>query len=173
MKKIAIILFLIPVLVFSQDSVELKTIQYLNEYRASKGLAPVLLDQGLSKAAQFQLSYEVLIDSVCHFQYQDLPNFEEIVRPEDRIKKFSGLSAPFGKSEITLGGQAHSNKNIDLLHPDLSKDIVEYFKMSKGHDEAMINPEAHKIGISIIVNRNYSYKGKIGVRYFCVITFGI
>ena len=173
MKKLALIAFLIPVLAFGQDAMELKTIQYLNEYRASKGLAPVVLDKGLSKAAQNQLSYEVLIDSVSHFQYQDLSNFEEIVRPEDRIKHFSGLSAPFGKSEITLGGQPRSSKNFDLLHPDLSKDIIEYFKMSEGHNEAMINPEAHKAGISIIVNRNYPCQGKIGVRYFCVITFGI
>ena len=129
MKKLALIIFLIPALAFGQDAMELKAIRYLNEYRASKGLAPVVLDKGLSKAAQNQLSYEVLIDSVSHFQYQDLPNFEEIVRPEDRIKHFSGLSAPFGKSEITLGGQPRSSKNFDLLHPDLSKDIIEYFKM--------------------------------------------
>ena len=173
MKKLALIAFLIPALAFGQDSMELKTIQYLNEYRATKGLAPVVLDKGLSKAAQNQLSYEVLIDSVSHFQYQDLPNFEEIVRPEDRIKHFSGLSAPFGRSEITLGEQATSNKIFDILTPDLSRDIIEGFKSSKGHNEAMINPEAHKAGISIIVNRNYPYQGKIGVRYFCVITFGI
>lgn len=174
MKKLALILFLIPALAFGQDAMELKTIQYLNEYRASKGLAPVVLDEGLSKAAQNQLSYEVLIDSVSHFQYQDLPNFEEIVRPEDRIKHFSGLSSPFGKSEISLGGGQHlSNKNFDLLHPDLSKDIIKYFKMSEGHNAAMINPEAHKVGIGIVVNKNYTCQGKIGVRYFCVITFGI
>ena len=173
MKKLALIAFLIPALAFGQDSMELKTIQYLNEYRATKGLAPVVLDKGLSKAAQNQLSYEVLIDSVSHFQYQDLPNFEEIVRPEDRIKHFSGLSAPFGRSEITLGEQATSNKIFDILTPDLSRDVIEGFKSSKGHNEAMINPEAHKAGISIRVNRNYPYQGKIGVRYFCVITFGI
>ena len=173
MKKLALIAFLIPALAFGQDAMELKTIQYLNEYRASKGLAPVVLDKGLSKAAQNQLSYEVLIDSVSHYQYRNIPNFDEIVRPQDRINHFSGLSAPLIGSEITSGAQFPSNKVFDLLNPDLSKGIIELFKDSKGHNEAMINPEAHKAGISIIVNRNYPYQGKIGVRYFCVITFGI
>ena len=97
MKKLVLILSLIPALVFSQDSVELKTIQYLNDYRASKGLSKLVIDKGLCKAAEHQLAYEIQVDSVTHYQYQDLPNFQEIVNCEDRIKHFSGLEDPFGR----------------------------------------------------------------------------
>ena len=60
MKKLVLILSLIPALVFSQDSVELKTLQYLNEYRSSKGLSPLVIDKGLCKAAEHQVKYELL-----------------------------------------------------------------------------------------------------------------
>ena len=171
MKKLALILSLIPALVFSQDSVELKTIQYLNEYRSSKGLSRLVIDKGLCKAAEHQLAYEIQVDSVTHYQYQDLPNFQEIVNCEDRIKHFSGLEDPFGRGEITLGAKTHPVLFERI--PNFAKGIIEDFEGSPGHNEAMIHPDAHKVGVAIFVNRNYSYQGKVGVRYFCVITFGI
>ena len=172
MKKLALILSLIPALVFSQDSVELKTIQYLNEYRSSKGLSPLVIDKGLCKAAEHQLAYEIQVDSVTHYQYQDLPNFQEIVNCEDRIKHFSGLDCPFGRQEITLGGKG-SLKGFNYFNKDLAKKIIESFKLSPGHNEAMIHKDAHKVGIKIVKDQNYILGGEAGIRYFCVITFGI
>ena len=171
MKKLALISFLIPALLFSQDSVELKTIKYLNEYRASKGLPALVIDKGLNKAAEHQLSYEIQVDSVTHYQFQDLANFQEINDCEDRIKHFSGLKAPFGRGEITLGAKTHPILFERI--PDFAKGIIEDFAGSPGHNEAMIHQDAHKVGIAIYVNKNYPYHGKIGVRYLCVITFGI
>ena len=171
MKKLALIAFLIPVLAFSQDSVELKVIQHLNEYRASKGLSPLVIDKGLNKASEHQLAYEIRVDSVTHYQYQDLPNFQEIVNCEARIKHFSGLEAPFGRGEITLGSKTHPILFERI--PDFAKSIIDDFKGSPGHNEAMINRDAHKVGIAISVNKNYQYQGGVGIRYFCVITFGM
>ena len=172
MKKLALIAFLIPALAFGQDSMELKTIQYLNEYRATKGLAPVVLDKGLSKAAEHQVKYELLSDSVTHFQFQDFPGFDEISDPDERIKHFSGLDCPFGRQEITLGGKG-SLKGFNYFNKDLAKKIIESFKLSPGHNEAMIHKDAHKVGIKIVKDQNYILGGEAGIRYFCVITFGI
>ena len=172
MKKLALILSLIPALVFSQDSVELKTIQYLNEYRSSKGLSPLVIDKGLCKAAEHQVKYELLSDSVTHFQFQDFPGFDEISDPDERIKHFSGLDCPFGRQEITLGGKG-SLKGFNHFNKDLAKKIIESFKLSPGHNEAMIHKDAHKVGIKIVKDQNYILGGEAGIRYFCVITFGI
>ncbi len=170
MKKLAVIACLFPVLAFSQDAVELKVIQHLNEYRASKGLSALVIDKGLNKASEHQLAYEIQVDSVTHYQFQDLSNFHEIANCDDRIKHFSGLEAPFGRGEITLGSKTHPILFNKI--PDFAKSIIEDFAGSPGHNEAMIHPEAHKVGVAISVNKNYSYQGKVGVRYFCVITFG-
>ena len=172
MKKLVLILSLIPALVFSQDSVELKTLQYLNEYRSSKGLSPLVIDKGLCKAAEHQVKYELLSDSVTHFQFQDFPGFDEISDPDERIKHFSGLDCPFGRQEITLGGKG-SLKGFNYFNKDLAKKIIESFKLSPGHNEAMIHRDAHKVGIKIVKDQNYILGGEAGIRYFCVITFGI
>ena len=172
MKKLALILSLIPALVFSQDSVELKTIQYLNEYRSSKGLSPLVIDKGLCKAAEHQVKYELLSDSVTHFQFQDFPGFDEISDPDERIKHFSGLDCPFGRQEITLGGKG-SLKGFNYFNKDLAKKIIESFKLSPGHNEAMIHKDAHKVGNKIVKDQHYILGGEAGIRYFCVITFGI
>jgi hypothetical protein len=172
MKKLVLILSLIPALVFSQDSVELKTLQYLNEYRSSKGLSPLVIDKGLCKAAEHQVKYELLSDSVTHFQFQDFPGFDEISDPDERIKHFSGLDCPFGRQEITLGGKG-SLKGFNYFNKDLAKKIMESFKLSPGHNEAMIHRDAHKVGIKIVKDQNYILGGEAGIRYFCVITFGI
>ena len=172
MKKLVLILSLIPALVFSQDSVELKTLQYLNEYRSSKGLSQLVIDKGLCKAAEHQVKYELLSDSVTHFQFQDFPGFDEISDPDERIKHFSGLDCPFGRQEITLGGKG-SLKGFNYFNKDLAKKIIESFKLSPGHNEAMIHRDAHKVGIKIVKDQNYILGGEAGIRYFCVITFGI
>lgn len=60
MRKFAQILFLLPVLAFGQNSMELKTIQILNDYRISKSLPELVLNKGLCKAAQHQVEYKTL-----------------------------------------------------------------------------------------------------------------
>lgn len=176
MKKLALILFLIPSLLMSQDSVEIKTIKYLNEYRISKGLNPLVIDQGLCKAADHQIKYELLSDSVTHWQYQDFPNFDEIFGPEERIKHFSGLDCPFGRGEITLGTDGEG-VIITRLNPKYYDNfhikIIEWFKTSKGHNEAMLHKDAHRVGIKVVIDKKQSPSGEIRVKHFCVITFGI
>lgn len=175
MKKLSVILFLIPSFLFSQDSLELKTIKRLNEYRASKGLHPLVLDQGLCKAADHQVQFELLSDSVTHYQYKDFPNFEEILEAEDRIKKFSGVETP-RYIEITLGSY-NGGVNSQFLNPtyyDNHHDkIIEYFTMSKSHNMAMLQKEANKVGIRVVIDKNHYRDGVKKTRDFCVITFGI
>ena len=162
MKKLALILFLIPSLALSQDSLELKTINDLNKYRASKGLSQLVIDQGLCKAAEHQVKYEFLCDSVTHGQYQDFPDFQEIPEFEDRIRHFCGPDGPSPQSEITLGGGKRN-----------SIEIIEWFKMSPGHDRAMTDKNIQKVGIEVVINKEYVKNGKKEMRFYCVIVFGI
>ena len=89
MKKLALILILIPTILKSQSAREIKVIQLLNEYRVANNLTALTIDTGLNKAAEHQVKYEILTDSVTHYQYVDLPGFIEILKAADRIRKFS------------------------------------------------------------------------------------
>jgi len=174
MKKLALIIFLIPALAFGQDAMELKTIQYLNEYRASKGLAALIINKGLCKAAQYQVKYETLVDSVTHDQNVDLPNFEEILKAGDRIRKFAGIEPPMGGTEITMGYKSKGSFNLcskKESYINLENYIIDSYKSSKHHDLAMVNPEAHQVGISIF-REEIKEGSNIKYRVFCVITFG-
>lgn len=174
MKKLALIFILIPILAFGQDSSELKTIKILNDYRASKGLPALVINKGLCKAAQYQVKYETLVDSVTHFQDADLPNFVEILEARDRIKKFAGIEPPMGGTEITMGYRTKGSFGLcsrKESYNSLENYIIDSYKSSKYHDLAMINPEAHQVGISIF-REEIREGSNIKYRVFCVITFG-
>jgi hypothetical protein len=175
MKKLALILILIPTILKSQSAREIKVIQLLNEYRVANNLTALTIDTGLNKAAEYQVKYEVLIDSVTHYQYTDLPGFKEIPQAEDRIKKFSGLEAPMGGTEITMGKKTSGSLKLiqkDSSYKEVEKDIIDSYKSSSSHDEIMLNPNAHKVGISIF-REEIIEGGKAKIRLFCVITFAI
>jgi uncharacterized protein YkwD len=174
MKKLALIIFLIPALALAQDASELKAIQILNDYRASKGLPALIINKGLCKAAQYQVKYETLVDSVTHDQNVDLPNFEEILKAGDRIRKFAGIEPPMGGTEITMGYKSKGSFNLcskKESYINLENYIIDSYKSSKHHDLAMVNPEAHQVGISIF-REEIKEGSNIKYRVFCVITFG-
>ena len=172
MKKLALILFLIPSLAFSQDSVELKVIQYLNVYRTSKGLSKLEIDQGLCKAAEYQVQYEFLCDKVTHTQDQDFPGFREIPEFCDRVRYFCGPEGPSPVGEITLGSEG----NLSTLNPEflnnLPGKVVNWFKESPSHNQIMLERESKKVGIKLTLTNDHFCEGKRKMRFFCVIVFG-
>jgi hypothetical protein len=174
MKKLALILILIPTILKSQSPREVKVIQLLNEYRVANNLTALTIDTGLNKAAEYQVKYEVLIDSVTHYQYTDLPGFKEIPQAEDRIKEFSDLEAPMGGTEITMGTKNFGSLSLvkqKYSYREVEKYIIDSYKSSPSHDEIILNPNAHKVGISIF--REEIIEGSdVKIRLFCVITFG-
>jgi hypothetical protein len=115
-----------------------------------------------------------LVDSVTHFQYLDLPNFEEILKAGDRIRKFAEIEPPMGGTEITMGYKSKGSFRLfskKESYINLENYIIDSYKSSKYHDLAMINPEARQIGISIF--REEIREGSdVRYRVFCVITFG-
>ncbi len=174
MKKLALIILLIPALALAQDDSELKAIQILNDYRASKGLPALIINKGLCKAAQYQVKYETLVDSVTHFQYVDLPNFEEILKAGDRIRKFAEIEPPMGGTEITMGSKFRGSPGFyakEEFNHNLEKYIIDSYKSSKFHNLAIMNPEAHQVGISIY-KEELKEGNQIKFKLFCVITFG-
>ena len=176
MKKLILFSFIFSLsLAKAQSPEEAKVVQMINEYRASKNLGPLDINQGLNKAAAYQVKYEVLVDSVTHNQYQNLPNFEEISNAGDRIRKFAGIEPPLGGTEITMG--IFINKgyyDLYITRPfylEREKYILESYQESKEHDKALLNPLAKKIGISIYSKEIINGKD-VKFRLFCVITFG-
>ena len=176
MKKLVLFFFIFSTsLVKAQSPEEAKVVQLINEYRASRNLDPLDIHQGLNKAAAYQVKYEVLIDSITHQQYQNLPNFEEIPNPGDRIRKFAGIEPPLGGTEISMGTFVNKGYyDIYITRPfylEREKHILKSYQESSKHNKILLNPLAKKIGISIYSEE--IIKGKdVKFRLFCVITFG-
>lgn len=172
MKKLLIsLLLLVPVKGNSQSYQEKVFISALNEYRASKGLPPVVYDSILSKAAEYQTLYEMKVGRSTHFQDSNVDNFKEIRTFEERISVLSGSNySPVG--EITRAGYSvkpdgfffYPGVVMDfptkgeyvvpsyILTDDPEKDeaIVNLrdYIASVGHNEILIKPGNLKVGIS-------------------------
>lgn len=174
MKKLALILLLIPSILKAQSAREVKVIQLLNKYRIANNLEALTIDTGLNKAAEHQVKYEILTDSVTHYQYVDLPGFIEILKAADRIRKFSNLEPPMGGTEITMGQNIKGDLEMvqrDSTYKEVEKNIINSYKSSKSHNRMMLNPNAHKVGISVY--REEIIEGdNVKIRLFCVIVFG-
>lgn len=175
MKKLLILLLLAaPQIGQAQSKIEANVFRLLNEYRVSKGLLPVAYDSTLSKAAEYQAEYECLIGEVTHKQKIDLPNFNEINSFADRIFQLSGLDYK-PVAEITTGLNEYlyevapgdtirfsyydeeGNFKRSILYnftkdreKDLAFIILNNYKVSRGHNEALILPSDGnlKVGIS-------------------------
>jgi hypothetical protein len=129
MKKISLIIALIPFLVKSQNSVELEFVKQSNAYRNSLGLSSIEYDSNLSSAAKYHLQYlikgfEMGYEKekfVSHDQILDLPGFEEILTPAERVEKLTNFKFA---GEIMIPGYDTANKRI-RFSPMIGKYIKE------------------------------------------------
>ena len=59
----------------------------------------------------------------------------------------------------------------DSTYKEVEKNIIDSYKSSKSHNRMMLNPNAHKVGISVY--REEIIEGdNVKIRLFCVIVFG-
>lgn len=101
MKKLALILLLIPLILKSQSTLETEFLKQLNSYRNSLDLSKLEYDSNLSIAAKHLADYKVLayksldrkfVDTtICHDESIDLEGFKEIVTPEERVTELTNF----------------------------------------------------------------------------------
>ena len=119
-------------------------LRIVNEYRKEKGFRPLKWDNRLKPAADHQIAYMDLSNTLDgHEQHIDVPDFDEIRDPWDRIIKLCEKdSSIYGiTSEVLLGGAWFINtkeKGKPISH--FASTIVEQFHRSPGHWAALMNP---------------------------------
>jgi len=111
MKKLTLILLLIPSILKSQNTLETEFLKQLNSYRDSLGLSKLEYDSNLSKAAKHLVDYKIrayktldkkFVDTtIGHNESIDFTDFVEIVTPEERVTKLTNFT--IGKREIVKG----------------------------------------------------------------------
>jgi len=111
MKKLALILLLIPTILKSQSALETEFLKQLNAYRDSLGLSKLEYDSNLSKAAKHLVDYKIrayktldkkFVDTtIGHDESIDFPDFIEIVTPEERVTKLTNFT--IAKMETSKG----------------------------------------------------------------------
>jgi len=177
MKKIAVLLLLFPMVLKSQNVLETEFLKQLNLYRDSSGLSQLEYDSNLSIAAKHLVDYKIIIynkfgkkafDTSGHYESIDLPGFQEIVTPSDRVNKFTNFKF---SSEITTGspGLILMLKRIDsmlangfkLTKGDIRRDSVSVastffnnFKGSRDHNKALLINSEKDIKVGICVQQN-------------------
>ena len=187
MKKLIILIAIIPTLIFGQTVIEKETFRIMNEYRISKGLKAIPYSSKISKAAEHQCRYMVLSGAVGHFQDIDLPGFQEIKDPSERFHKIVGnksigswiseictadpiTSFPKG-ANVKIGGSANGSLSNYLVTGDSTIDVpittIDGFRSSNGHNMVMLTPDQDglKAGISVIYD-------PIKKRHYTAIVFG-
>lgn len=101
MKKLSLILLLIPSILKSQSTLETEFLKQLNDYRDSLCLSKLEYDSNLSIAAKHLADYKVLayrsldrkfVDTtIGHNENIDLEGFKEIVTPEERVTELTNF----------------------------------------------------------------------------------
>jgi hypothetical protein len=187
MKKLIILIAIIPTLIFGQTVIEKETFRIMNEYRISKGLKAIPYSSKISKAAEHQCRYMVLSGVVGHFQDIDLPGFQEIKDPAERFRKIVGNKSigswiseistgngitifPKG-ANVKIGGSANGSLSSYLVTGDSTIDVpiisINNYMSSNGHNRIMLTPDQDglKAGLSVIYD-------PIKKRHCTVIVFG-
>jgi uncharacterized protein YkwD len=169
MKKLYILLFFIPHVLFSQDSLNIYFEKILNQYRISNNLQPLKFDIELKKFADNHASYMAEMQLVTHG--------EGDYTLDNRWKKYSEKYKSYYAGENCtelLVPQKNTLKNIkssvEELNPLLNKllkndptteDLALYafimWKNSKSHNELLLDSKMKYFYFSVKKNRNYYY----------------
>jgi len=132
-------------------------VRQLNEYRVKEGVPKVKWDDRFKPAADHHLYW--LADNTTKFDHEqdtDIPNFEEISSPWERVRILCEKDSNIYK------GPAHENSLQEHLyigiedHPSshYSTQIVEMFKLSHAHWESLMTPTHMFIYVDIDIRVN-------------------
>jgi len=132
MRKLTLILFLVPSLLFAQTSLEMNVLKALNEYRKSKSLTILPYDSIASAASRHHSNWACKANKGGHIENVDVTNFLELPLMEDRSKYFKVNM--FG--EIVTG--VSTEKFVGFFsEEEIAKQAIKNFAGSPGHDAAM------------------------------------
>jgi uncharacterized protein YkwD len=158
MKKIISILFLLFSLsVFSQSKLDSLVLVKVNDYRVSLGLNKVVFDTVCYKAAKCQSTYLANIYIASGMKKytmghgQDVKGFETSVKRLNAFGKYKFLKT----AEICNFEFINFNVNDTLGYNKLATKILELWKSSPAHNQAIIDPN-YKFAA------NYSYEIILG-----------
>lgn len=172
MKKLALILLLIPSILKSQSTLETEFLKQLNAYRDSLGLSKLEYDSNLSLAAKHLADYKIKVyeksglkafDTIGHKESLDLPGFQEIVTAKERVNKLTNFNFD---SEITTGNPESVKKlkrldsliakGFKLTSGNIRRDtsylasvFLKSFKSSKDHNSILIKKSERNLKVGI------------------------
>jgi len=119
-------------------------LRIVNEYRKEKGLRPLKWDDRLKPAADHQIAYMDLSNTFDgHDQHIDIPDFDEIYYPWDRVTKLCEKDSNIydETSEILLSSAWFiHNKEKGKPISYFASTIVEQYHNSPAHWAALMNP---------------------------------
>jgi len=157
MKKLALLLISIPTFLLGQTSLETAVFNELNNYRKSKGLTLLPYDSKASSASKQHSNWMGLAKEISHYQFLDVPNFQELRTLQDRNKVYKvNLFSEIVTScaSINFGGTPYSDEVI-------AKQIIKNFSNSPDHDGAMRmiirSGDSVKIGIGVYNANGIAY----------------
>lgn len=171
MKKLIILLSLILIQgeLVAQTNLEKLVLKELNEYRKTNTLKPVTYSDSISKAAKHhtiwmsmvgftRINKMMLSDPALgkdsHYESVDVPNFKELLTPEDRGEFYGILNNISSHWEICNMTKADGgNYFIPAQATDdvIAKSIITKFSKSPSHDQGMKMDAIAKVGISVII----------------------
>ncbi|NVK64431.1 MAG: hypothetical protein HWE22_07570 [Flavobacteriales bacterium] len=143
------VLFLLSNISFSQlsgaDSELLKKeiLERVNEYRAENGLAPLLTDEILEKAAESQCKYMVKYDTLTHAQKRGT-----LKTPKKRVKYFKGKMFE-SVDENILYEEVNSFRMSKKEVAQLASTLLLQWKNSSVDNANLLNTEFTFCGISV------------------------
>jgi uncharacterized protein YkwD len=154
MKKLIIILFLFLVnTVFAQSKLDSLVLVKVNEYRVSLSLNKVEFDSVCYKAAKCQASYLANIYIANDMKKYTMGHGQDVKGFETHDKRLNA----FGKYKFLKTAEVcnfefiNFNVNDTLGYDKLATNILELWKSSPAHNEAIIDPN-YKFAA------NYSYE---------------
>lgn len=159
----------------AQSLMEKRTAKLINDYRQSRGLKTLVIDTGLTRASRFHAQFEAFFDTVTHIEFDSFKG-SYMNNPGHRIKFFTKNTNPAYGNEITAGGSRYIDSifirrvRLEDYLINIEQRIVEGFKNSPHHHEALVSRKPTKMGLCIMTDRKAVGKG-VKIRYFCVITF--
>lgn len=127
-------------------------LELVNAERKKVGVAPLTIDENVQKSAQLKA------DDMAERNY-----FSHNVRGTDKV-----LTPEMNR--LLVASCQDSSENIQITEKGTSQDALDWWKQSKPHYEAMINPQFTTTGFGVsYAEKNGDFiKPYISVQHFCV-----
>ena len=153
MKKIITISFLLIQLVVSaQTKIDTLVFNKVNEYRVSMNLNPLKWDTTCFKASNIHTKYIKRTNKLSHTE-------DTLVNPQDRLKFFDNKGKWTMINEVCVFTQTRNIKG-EVDYDRLATDVVEGWKSSKLHNEALLDKNCSFSGVGcFVIKRSSGIKG--------------